>query len=95
MERAGERITHQQPNWSRAMETVFEKIVHPSILVPFFIFGLPVTIWGIKSAVVGASKARAIEAEINLKRELAAQGRSAEEIERIMNCRSPAGKLDA
>lgn len=77
------------------MEIVFERLLHPSILVPFFIFGLPVTIWGIKSAVTGTARARAIEAEINLKRELAAQGRSAEEIERIMNCRSPAGKLDA
>ncbi len=77
------------------METIIERLAHPSVLVPFFIFAFPVLIWGIKASVTGASKARAIEAEINLKRELAAQGRSAEEIERIMNCRSPAGKLDA
>ncbi|HMO35635.1 MAG TPA: hypothetical protein PKA06_06295 [Gemmatales bacterium] len=76
------------------METVLERLSQPSILVPFFIFGFPVLIWGIKTSITGAAKARAIEAEINLKRELAAQGRSAEEIERIINCRNQIGKLD-
>ena len=77
------------------MESILHKLINPGILVPFFIFGLPLVIWGIKSSVTGSARARAIEAEINLKRELVAQGRSAEDIERIMNCRSPSGKLDA
>jgi hypothetical protein len=77
------------------MESIFERLCQPSILVPFFIFGLPMLVWGIQASITGTAKARAIEAEINLKRELASQGRSAEEIERIMNCHSRAGKLDA
>ena len=75
------------------MEHILERLVRAEILVPFFIFGLPLIIWGIKSSITGCAKARAIEAEINLKRELVAQGRSADEIEKIM--RSYAGKLDA
>jgi hypothetical protein len=75
------------------METILERLVHPSVLVPFFIFGLPLLIWGIKSSVVGSARARAYEAELNLKRELVAQGRSADDIEKIM--RSNTGKLDA
>lgn len=75
------------------METILERLLNPGILVPFFIFGLPLIIWGIKSSVIGAAKARAYEAELNLKRELVAQGRSAEDIERIM--RSNTGNMDA
>ena len=77
------------------MHTILEKLIQPEILIPFFIFGLPLVMWGIKSSITGTAKARAIEAEINLKRELVAQGRSAEDIERIMNSHSRAGKLDA
>jgi hypothetical protein len=75
------------------METILERLIHPSVLVPFFIFGLPLVIWGIKSSVIGSSRARAYEAELNLKRELVAQGRSADDIEKIM--RSYSGKMDA
>ena len=75
------------------METILERLVHPSVLVPFFIFGLPLVIWGIKSSVIGSARARAYEAELNLKRELVAQGRSADDIEKIM--RSYSGKMDA
>lgn len=74
------------------METILERLIHPSVLVPFFIFGLPLLIWGIKSSVVGSARARAYEAELNLKRELVAQGRSAEDIEKIM--RSNTRKMD-
>ena len=77
------------------METILERLIQPAILVPFFIFGLPLVMWGIKSSITGAARARAIEAEINLKRELVAQGRSADDIERIMRGPSQAGKLDA
>lgn len=75
------------------MEIILERLAHPSILVPFFIFGLPLVVWGIKSSITGCAKARALEAELTLKRELVAQGRSADDIEKIM--RSYAGKLDA
>lgn len=75
------------------METILERLTHPSVLVPFFIFGLPLVIWGIKSSVIGSARARAYEAELNLKRELVAQGRSADDIEKIM--RSYSGKMDA
>ena len=75
------------------METILERLIHPSVLVPFFIFGLPLVIWGIKSSVIGSARARAYEAELNLKRELVAQGRSADDIEKIM--RSYSGKMDA
>ena len=75
------------------MEIILERLVHPSVLVPFFIFGLPLVIWGIKSSIVGSARARAYEAELNLKRELVAQGRSADDIEKIM--RSYSGKMDA
>jgi hypothetical protein len=75
------------------MEIILERLVHPSVLVPFFIFGLPLLIWGIKSSIVGSARARAYEAELNLKRELVAQGRSADDIEKIM--RSYSGKMDA
>ena len=77
------------------METILERLTQPGILVPFFIFGLPLLVWGIKSSVVGSARARAYEAELNLKRELVAQGRSAEDIERIMQGPNRAGKLDA
>lgn len=77
------------------MEMILERLVNPAILVPFFIFGLPLIVWGIKSAVIGSARARAIEAELNLKRELITQGRSAEDIERIISCRSPGTKSDA
>lgn len=66
------------------METLIERLCHPAILTTFFIFGLPVLMWGIKSSITGTAKYRIMEAEINLRRELVAQGRSAEEIERIM-----------
>ena len=75
------------------METILERLIHPAILVPFFIFGLPLVIWGIKSSVIGSARARAYEVELNLKRELVAQGRSADDIEKIM--RSYSGKMDA
>lgn len=76
------------------MESILERLIRPEILIPFFIFGLPVLVWSIKSSIVGAAKARAIEAEINLKRELVAQGRSAEDIAMIMG-NSRTGKMDA
>lgn len=75
------------------MEIILERLAHPSVLVPFFIFGLPLIVWGIKSSITGSARARAYEAELNLKRELVAQGRSADDIEKIM--RSYSGKLDA
>lgn len=75
------------------MEIILERLIHPSVLIPFFIFGLPLLVWGIKSSVVGSARARAYEAELNLKRELVAQGRSAEDIEKIM--RSNFRKMDA
>lgn len=75
------------------MESILERLIHPGIMVPFFIFGLPLIVWGIKSSITGTARARAYEAELNLKRELVAQGRSAEDIEKIM--RSYSGKLDA
>ncbi len=74
------------------MEMFLERIARPEILVPFIMFGVPMIVWGIKSSITGAARARAIEAELNLKRELVAQGRSADDIEKIM--RSHAGKLD-
>jgi len=75
------------------MDMFLERIARPEILVPFIMFGVPMIVWGIKSSITGAARARAIEAELNLKRELVAQGRSADDIEKIM--RSQAGKLDA
>ena len=76
------------------MESILERLIQPSILIPFFIFGLPMLLWAIQSSIVGCAKARAIEAEINLKRELVAQGRSADDIAKIMG-HSKAGRLDA
>ena len=76
------------------MESILERLIRPEILIPFFIFGLPMVMWAIKSSIVGAAKARAIEAEINLKRELVAQGRSADDIAKIMG-NSRTGKMDA
>ncbi len=69
------------------METLIERLCHPAILTTFFIFGLPVLMWGIKSSIGASAKYRMMEAEMNLRRELVAQGRSAEEIERIMGTR--------
>lgn len=76
------------------MESILERLIRPEILIPFFIFGLPMVMWSIKASIVGAAKARAIEAEINLKRELVAQGRSADDIARIMG-NSRTDKMDA
>lgn len=75
------------------METVLERLAHPSVLITFIVFGLPMIVWGIKSTITGTSRARVIEAELNLKRELVSQGRSAEDIAKIM--RSYSGKMDA
>lgn len=75
------------------METILERLIRPEVLIPFFIFGLPLVMWGIKSSIVGTARARAFEAELNLKRELVAQGRSADDIEKIM--RSNTRKMDA
>ena len=77
-----------------ATEVWVERILRPEVLVPFCLFGLPILMWGIKSIVSAGSHARVIEAELQLKRELVAQGRSAEDIERIMGT-SAAAKLDA
>lgn len=66
------------------MEHILERLIQPGILIPFFLFGLPIIVWGIKSSITETARARALEAELNLKRELIAQGRSAEDIERIM-----------
>jgi hypothetical protein len=67
------------------METFMDRVMQPGILVPFFIFGLPVLAWAIKGAFSAQAKARIAEAEIQLKRDLVSQGRSAEEIDRIMS----------
>ena len=75
-------------------ETWLERLAHPSIVVCFFIFGLPIIVWGIKSVMTVGAKARVIEAELQLKRELVAQGRSADEIARIVGNHS-SDKLDA
>lgn len=76
------------------MESILERLIRPEILIPFFLFGLPMVMWAVKSSIVGCAKARAIEAEINLKRELVAQGRSAEDIAKIMG-HSKSGRMDA
>jgi hypothetical protein len=73
--------------------TWLERLMHPSIVICFFIFGMPVLIWGIKSVLTSSARARVIEAELQLKRELVAQGRSAEEIDRIVG-KSACGKID-
>jgi hypothetical protein len=65
-------------------EPWYERLIHPSIIIPFCIFGLPMIVWGVKSVIASNAKARVLETELQLKRELVAQGRSAEEIERIM-----------
>lgn len=70
-----------------------ERILRPEILVPFCLFGLPILVWGVKSMMAAGTHARVIEAELQLKRELVAQGRSAEEIERIVG-HGASSKLD-
>jgi hypothetical protein len=75
------------------MEIILERLVRPEVLVTFIIFGLPLLVWGVKSSILGSARARAYEAELNLKRELVAQGRSADDIEKIM--RSNTRKMDA
>ncbi len=77
------------------MEYYFERFTQPSFMIPFCIFALPVIVWGITSVIGSTGKARVAEAEVQLKRELVAQGRSAEEIERIMNSQSSREKLNA
>ncbi|HQR09267.1 MAG TPA: hypothetical protein PLN21_20765 [Gemmatales bacterium] len=75
------------------MEVILERLMRPEVLVPILIFGLPLLVWGVKASIVGTARARAFEAELNLKRELVAQGRSADDIEKIM--RSNNRKMDA
>jgi len=70
-----------------------DRLLRAEIVVPFCLFGLPMIVWGVKSMASASSQARVIEAELQLKRELVAQGRTAEEIERILTT-SAHPKLD-
>lgn len=66
------------------MEEIFSRLLTTPNIAVIGIFVLPILGWTITSTVQSRHAARIREAEINLKREMIAQGRSADEIEKIL-----------
>jgi hypothetical protein len=69
------------------METFLERLASPAIIVPvcaFLIGGIAIIVNCVQSSLRSQARARVEEAQLQLKRELVAQGRSAEDIERIL-----------